>query len=83
MPEYQNVKKLDRSADCHISMIFLKNLSLRFENRLPTWCNPKIRTPLGYDFLRQLFVYDPDKRLNCREALMHKWFEEDPKPTRK
>ncbi|KAF9648237.1 kinase-like protein [Thelephora ganbajun] len=54
----------------------------RFENRLLTWCNSKIRTSLGYDLLRQLFTYDPDKRLHCREALIHKWFEEDPKPTR-
>lgn len=33
--------------------------------------------------LRQLFAYDPEKRLTAREALEHKWFQEEPRPTNK
>jgi hypothetical protein len=36
---------------------------------------------MGYDLLKQLFTYDPDSRLTAKEALQHKWFHEDPKPT--
>lgn len=52
-----------------------------FSNRLSDWCQSRIRSQLGYDLLRQLFAYDPDNRLTAREALQHKWFQEDPKPT--
>lgn len=52
-----------------------------FSNRLFDWCQSRIRTPGGYDFLRQLFAYDPDSRLTAKEAIQHKWFHEDPKPT--
>jgi cyclin-dependent kinase 8/11 len=52
-----------------------------FSNRLHDWCQSRIRMPGGYDFLRQLFAYDPDSRLTAKEALQHKWFQEDPKPT--
>jgi cyclin-dependent kinase 8/11 len=40
-----------------------------------------VRSPSGYDLLRQLFAYDPDNRLTAKEALQHKWFHEDPYPT--
>lgn len=53
----------------------------RFENRLHDWCQTRVRTPSGYDFLRQLFAYDPDRRLSAKEAMLHKWFQEEPKPT--
>ena len=33
--------------------------------------------------MRELFAYDPDKRLTAGEALRHKWFHEEPLPTRK
>ena len=36
---------------------------------------------MGYDLLKQLFNYDPESRLTAKEALQHKWFHEDPKPT--
>lgn len=52
-----------------------------FSNRLYDWCQSRIRTPGGYDLLRHLFAYDPDSRLTAKEALQHKWFHEDPKPT--
>ncbi|TDL30041.1 kinase-like protein [Rickenella mellea] len=65
MPEYQNMKRLDR-----------------FKDRLFDWCQQKLKSRDGYDFLRKLFSYDPDKRLTAREALDQKWFQEEPRPTR-
>ncbi|RDB20045.1 Serine/threonine-protein kinase ssn3 [Hypsizygus marmoreus] len=52
-----------------------------FSNRLSDWCQSRIRTPSGYELLRELFAYDPDNRLTAKDALQHKWFYEDPKPT--
>ncbi|KAL5507736.1 SSN3 [Sanghuangporus vaninii] len=65
MPEYQNMKRLDK-----------------FKDRLYDWCQTRIRSKDGYDLLRRLFAYDPEKRLTAREALEHKWFQEEPIPTR-
>ncbi|KAJ8592714.1 kinase-like protein [Rhizopogon salebrosus TDB-379] len=53
-----------------------------YQNRLAEWCQSRIRSHQGYELLRQLFAYDPDKRLTAKEALGHKWFQEDPRPTR-
>ncbi|PCH43934.1 kinase-like protein [Wolfiporia cocos MD-104 SS10] len=53
-----------------------------YQNRLSDWCHSRIRSKEGFDLLRQLFAYDPDSRLTAKEALQHKWFQEDPKPTR-
>ena len=39
--------------------------------------------PLLYDLLRLFFIYDPEARLNAKDALQHKWFHTDIKPTRK
>lgn len=55
----------------------------RYPNRLAEWCQTRIRSQQGYDLIRQLFAYDPDKRLTAKEALAHKWFQEDLRPTRK
>ncbi|KAA1466647.1 kinase-like protein [Dentipellis sp. KUC8613] len=52
-----------------------------YPNRLYDWCRTRISSNAGYDLLRQLFAYDPDKRLTAKEALDHKWFHEDPKPS--
>ncbi|KAF8844746.1 kinase-like protein [Paxillus ammoniavirescens] len=52
-----------------------------YQNRLAEWCQSRIRSQQGHDLLRQLFAYDPDKRLMAKEALMHRWFQEDPRPT--
>lgn len=52
-----------------------------FANRLSDWCQSRIRSPQGYDLLRQLFIYDPEHRLSAKDALHHKWFQEEPKPT--
>ena len=51
-------------------------------NQLPNWCS---KTSFGYglDFLRQTFAWDPDKRATAREALQHKWFQDEPRPTAK
>ncbi|KAK2464834.1 hypothetical protein APHAL10511_003133 [Amanita phalloides] len=53
-----------------------------YPNRLHEWCQSRLRNPLAYDLLRLLFAYNPDKRLSAREALRHRWFSEEPKPTR-
>jgi len=52
-----------------------------FANHLSDWCLSRIRSPQGHDLLRRLFVYDPESRLTAREALQHKWFQEEPCPT--
>lgn len=54
---------------------------LSFTNRLAGWCESRIRAPNGFDLLRQLFTYDPLTRLTAAEALQHKWFTEDPRPS--
>ncbi|KAG7097558.1 hypothetical protein E1B28_004895 [Marasmius oreades] len=64
MPEYNNMKRLDR-----------------YPSRLHEWCQTRIRSQQGYDLLRQLFSYDPDRRLTAKEALQHPWFHEEPLPT--
>lgn len=81
MPEYQNMKRLDPWVLSPWAFTAIDNNPQSFSNRLSDWCQSRIRTPLGYDLLRQLFSYDPDSRLTAKEALQHKWFHEDPKPT--
>jgi len=54
----------------------------KFPNALMSWASPKVRGPVGFDLLTRLFKYDPDKRITAKEALAHKWFQEDPKPNR-
>ncbi|KAL6300231.1 kinase-like domain-containing protein [Sparassis latifolia] len=54
-----------------------------FSNHLLEWCQGRIRSQGAHDLLRQLFAYDPDRRLTAKEALQHKWFQEDPLPTKK
>ncbi|TFY81464.1 hypothetical protein EWM64_g2551 [Hericium alpestre] len=49
-------------------------------NRLQGWCHNRVYGA-GVDLLRQLFQYDPDKRLTAKEAMLHKWFHEEPRPT--
>ncbi|KAJ3519172.1 hypothetical protein NM688_g9341 [Phlebia brevispora] len=51
-------------------------------NQLYSWCS-KTGFVHGLDFLRQTFAYDPDKRLTAHEALRHKWFQDEPRPTAK
>lgn len=52
-----------------------------YQNRLADWCSTRVRSKEGYDLLRLLFAYDPDNRLTAKEALRHKWFQEEPLPT--
>ncbi|KAK7449737.1 cyclin-dependent protein kinase [Stygiomarasmius scandens] len=49
--------------------------------RLYEWCQSRIRSEHGYDLLRRLFLYDPDKRITAKEAIQHSWFSEEPVPT--
>lgn len=49
-------------------------------NRLEEWCQTRIRSPHGYDLLKALFRYDPDRRVKARDALGHRWFSEEPVP---
>lgn len=49
----------------------------------PWWKQHKIDSEKGYDLLRGLFQYDPDKRLTAHDALGHEWFQEVPLPTKK
>ncbi|EJF57838.1 kinase-like protein [Dichomitus squalens LYAD-421 SS1] len=51
-----------------------------YSNRLQEWCQS--RMPNGAQLLKELFAYDPDKRLTAGEALQHRWFREEPLPTR-
>jgi len=46
------------------------------------WCQSRMKSQQGYEFLRALFHYNPDRRLTTKEALRHAWFREEPKPTR-
>ncbi|OCH91706.1 kinase-like protein [Obba rivulosa] len=71
LPEYQNMKRLDYSDVEH-----------SYQNRLAEWCQSRIRPHQGGDLLRQLFIYDPDRRLTAYEALQHKWFQEEPLPSK-
>ncbi|KAN0126675.1 kinase-like protein [Russula decolorans] len=50
-------------------------------NRLDAWCKQRSLPPTAVNFLSKLFIYDPDKRMNARDALSHNWFQEDPQPT--
>jgi cyclin-dependent kinase 8/11 len=56
-----------------------------YENRLPDWCQKKLgnRELVAYDFMRQMLVYDPAKRLTAETAMKHRWFTDDPLPTAK
>jgi cyclin-dependent kinase 8/11 len=55
----------------------------RYKDRLEEWCKNRIRSKEGYELMRILFAYDPEQRLTAREALDHKWFQEEPIPTQK
>lgn len=35
---------------------------------------------IGLDFLNDLFTYDPDRRINAKEALRHRYFRCSPHP---
>jgi serine/threonine protein kinase len=47
------------------------------------WRQHKINSEKGYELMRGLFQYDPDRRLTAHEALAHEWFQEVPLPTKK
>ncbi|KAI0071967.1 kinase-like protein [Panus rudis PR-1116 ss-1] len=68
MPEYHNMQQMNR-----------------YPPHLYQWCNNRHRKPVfpqqGYELLSQLFQYDPARRLTAKEALRHRWFQEDPMPS--
>jgi len=65
MPEYQSMKRLDH-----------------FQDRLGDWCISRLRNDSSaLDLLRGLFIYDPERRLTAKQALLHRWFQEEPRPT--
>lgn len=37
----------------------------------------------AWEFLKETFIYDPDKRLTAEAALRHAWFLEEPRPRAK
>jgi len=53
-----------------------------YQPKLTEWCNTRFRNKEATDLLRQLFTYNPETRLTAKSAFHHKWFSEDPKPTR-
>ncbi|KAG8907696.1 cyclin-dependent protein kinase [Tulasnella sp. 417] len=53
----------------------------RYKPALPAWCRGKALSSAGVEFMNQLLDYNPTTRLNAREALQHRWFQEDPVPT--
>ena len=55
----------------------------RYSNNLQSWINTRLRAYQAYDLLTKLFIYNPDKRITAKDALEHKWFQDDPKPNRK
>lgn len=82
MPEYQSMKRLDQCVFVvHNFRMNLMQYYYSFQNQLVGWCNSRIRGPQGYDLMRRLFMYDPDTRLTAKDALQHKWFQDEPKPT--
>ncbi|EJD45703.1 kinase-like protein [Auricularia subglabra TFB-10046 SS5] len=66
MPEYPSFAQLDV-----------------YPKRLTNWCHERnrLRSPSGIDLLKRLLEYDPDVRITAGDALRHKWFTEEPKPT--
>ncbi|KIJ57267.1 hypothetical protein M422DRAFT_148636 [Sphaerobolus stellatus SS14] len=54
----------------------------RYNNNLYNWTNQRIRSHQAYDLLTKLFIYNPDKRITAKQALEHKWFQDEPKPNR-
>ena len=54
-----------------------------YHDRLTDWCRGRFNSKEAFELLHQLFAYDPDSRLTAKEALQHRWFQEEPKPTLK
>ena len=57
----------------------------RYTPHIFDWCRsrPQINSSAGYDLLKRLFAWDPDQRITAKEALLHKWFQDEPRPTSK
>lgn len=82
MPEYQNMKRLDQSVILLVDFIGTYLTVLSFQDRLSEWSLSRLRSDCNaLDLLRGLFIYDPERRLTAKQALLHRWFQEEPRPT--
>ena len=65
------------------------HLATSYPDQLGAWClqhyrgNNSFQQSEGAKLLKDLFHYDPDQRITAAEALQHKWFDEEPKPSAK
>lgn len=82
MPEYQNMKRLDQFVILLGDFIGTYLTVLSFQDRLSEWSLSRLRSDCNaLDLLRGLFIYDPERRLTAKQALLHRWFQEEPRPT--
>ncbi|KAF6148953.1 hypothetical protein GIB67_026698 [Kingdonia uniflora] len=56
---------------------------LRKKFRATSFIGSPIISEVGYDLLRKLLNYDPEKRITAKDALNHEWFREVPLPKSK
>ena len=68
---------------CSLYLNLAMPLFYSYSNRLQEWSQSRVRSHEGANLLKELFAYDPDRRLTAGEALQHRWFQEDPLPSRK
>ncbi|KAF9516822.1 hypothetical protein BS47DRAFT_1375868 [Hydnum rufescens UP504] len=54
----------------------------KYRFNLQAWVNQRLQAPLGYELIGRLFDYDPTRRITAKEALTHKWFATEPRPTK-
>lgn len=89
MPDYQQYNELGFQKYALPCRCFYALSDLQVTSRYKAmalgawWKQHKIDSDKGYDLLRGLFQYDPDKRLTAHDALAHEWFQEVPLPTKK
>ncbi|PPQ78902.1 hypothetical protein CVT26_011711, partial [Gymnopilus dilepis] len=51
------------------------------DSRLESWLLARSNDRTALDLLEKFFKYDPEQRLTAKEALRHRWFQEEPRPT--
>lgn len=74
MPDYPKLSDLPPHT-LSATQNKLKNVFLQ-----PSHNSNMARSDSGYNLLSSLLFYDPDKRISAESALMHKYFQEQPKP---
>ena len=89
MPDYPQYNELSFQKYALPSHCFYALSDLQVTSRykamaLRTWWKQhKIDSEKGYDLLRGLFKYDPDKCLTAHDALAHEWSQEGTLPAKK